>query len=533
MELVRGLTVGGLLHQTAGRYPERPALIYRKRIWTYAELDSETDEIARGMMASGIGKGEHTAIWAGNFPQTILTLYSLLKIGAVPVMIGLRDKGTDLMSRIRQSGADYLFYSGTIRQINANQVVQTADLEGVREAVLINKTSEKDVIGLKDIRERGREISEKELREREAQVRDTDTDLMLFTSGSSGTPKCVALTHFARVNNAILQAEALHVTCEDRFLCCIPLFHCFALNAVALCALSKGACLCLPDNFHTEAILRGIEEYRCTVFTGVPTVFSALMAREDFDRYDLSSLRTGIMAGSCYPPTLFQKVRDRMGYGLVPALGLTETTGGITCGEPDDSQEVLTRSVGRFLPHVEGRICSKEGEILPVGKRGEICVRGYCVMKEYYNAPEVTAKAFDEDGFFHTGDMGYMDSEGNLYITGRIKDLIIRGGENISPGEIEDLIDEDDRIEDVVVLGVPDHHYMEEICACFISADEIPEEEIRQIVRSKAAPFKVPRYVLQFKSFPKTSTGKVDKRELRKIAMEKLGLTDLEFSENT
>ena len=368
-------------------------------------------------------------------------------------------------------------------------------------------------------------VSDEELERMKAMVRAKDPDMMLFTSGSSGRPKGVVQTHFARVNNARFQAQALSADHNDRFCCALPLFHCFSLSAVVLPALAVGACVCFPENHHTISVLHTIERYRCTVLMGVPTMFSAILARPDLDGYDLRSLRIGLIAGSSYPPTLFEKIVQRLKFALLPALGMTEATAGITCGAQSDSMYVRTHSVGKFLPYVEGKICDiATGEALPEGRKGELCIRGYCVMDGYYHNTELTRQVIDLEGWFHTGDLGYMDSEENLYIIGRLKDLIIRGGENISPLEVESAIATDPRIECVKVVGVPDPHYIEEICACVISKSPITTEEIRRLVQRQLARYKIPRYILFFSELPRTPSGKLDGRKIRTLALKSIAL---------
>jgi len=520
------LTTGELLYRTAQWFPERPALEYYGRIWTYHQLDAETDQLAKGFLALGVLRGNHVALWTENHPNTLLCCYALLKIGVIPVFLGGCATERELSERVTEGECTYLLFSGQVHGIPVEAVVPARGLPGVRVAYCID--DESAAPGLEHIRQAGNTLPEGMLEQAKAAVRPDDPDILLFTSGSSGRPKGVLLTHYARINDALALAAAMRITEKDRFCCALPLFHCFAFTANAICALAAGACICFPESVHTADVLRTIQEKRCTIFMGVPTMFSAILARPDLDSYDLSSLRTGLMAGSSYPPTLFLQARRALGYQLLPAYGLTEATGGVTCGSFSDSEELLSRSVGKPLPHIEIRIWDGDRRIwTSPGETGEIFIRGYCVMDGYYGQDHAEGSGLNADGWFATGDIGKMDKQGNLYIVGRRKELIIRGGENILPTEIEDAIMADRRVAQVKVVGIPDPHYIEEICACVVPKTQISAAEIQDLVRASLGPRKIPKYVLFIDALPQNATGKIDFSAVRTIAMERLRLNEL------
>ena len=528
-ELTDYITIGELLGRAAKVWPERPALEYGQAVWTYSRLDRETDLLAGGFLAAGISRGEHVAIWADNHPNTMLSCYGLLKIGAVPVFLGGCSTWEELAARIADGGCIHLMYAGQVRGIPAEDVIPKEGVAGIVGTCFIGEGSYPADCTLDELLTDGAALPHGQIQRAKEAVQPGDGDILLFTSGSSGVPKGVLLSHFARVSNGRMLAHALRVTEEDRFCCALPLFHCFAFTANAICALTAGACLCFPEDGHTAVLLRTIQEKGCTIFMGVPTMFSSIVARRDLDSYDLSSLRTGLMAGSSYPPTLFEQARQRMGYQLLPAYGLTEATGGVTCGDFGDSPWLLSHSVGKPLPHTEVRIWD-QNRLAPAcaGEPGEVWIRGRCIMEDYYpSGGRKPAGGPDDDGWFATGDIGQLDEDGNLYIVGRLKELIIRGGENISPVEVEDAILSDGRVIEVKVVGVPDPHYMEEICACVIASEPVSEEEIRRLARIHVGPRKIPKYVLFFSSFPRTVTGKINAEAVRAAAMEVLGLAAL------
>ena len=351
--------------------------------------------------------------------------------------------------------------------------------------------------------------------------------MILFTSGTVSIPKAVLTSHYARVNSAFAHMDSLEMTEQDKSCIAIPMFHCFSLTAGILAALFSGACVYFPQDRHTQTILRAISDDRCTVFNAVPTLYSAILARKDLDTYDFSSLRTGFMGGSIYPPELFERTGQTLCFEPLPGLGQTEACAGFTFCRLDEPLSLRARTIGRFMEHTEGKIVDVQtGETLPPGKNGEICIRGFNVMKRYLAAPEMTAAAIDADGWLHTGDLASIDEAGYLYMTGRLKDMVIRGGENISPAEIEALIERDPRVRAVKVIGVPDPHYGEELCACVVLEDgyHMEADDIRTLVRAQLSYYKVPRYVLFPTQLPVTDSGKIALGQLTDYAKTALGL---------
>lgn len=507
-------TIGQVLKRIAEKYPDDVALLGVDCRYTYRELDALSDRMAKGMLSLGIKKGTHVGVWGGANVCTLLYFYALWKIGAVvvPLCTGYAEK--ELCYALNASDVTLLF----------------SDEEKVQEMVsadkaLARRCAVKEMGRMHALCLMGETVSDLELFAAKQRVTFRDHDTILFTSGTTGAAKPVITTHYSRVNTMSAQAKALKATRADRFCSVLPLYHCFSLTATVLAALSVGACLCFPLDHHTESIFTCIEKEQCTILTAVPTLFSALLKKWEERTWDISSLRAGMIGGASYRPSFFRKVYRVMKFSLLPSLGQTEATAGITAGAIEEPLYVRSATLGTFFPNVEG--CIKDlstGKIITgttVEDVGEICIRGFNVMEGYYQQPEATAQVIDKDGWLHTGDLGRIDDDGYVYYCGRIKELIIRGGENIAPLEIEEILLDDPRLKQVKVVGVPDDHYGEEICACVVTAEAMEEEAIRQIVRDKAAYFKVPKYVLLLEQFPSTAAGEVDQKSLQRLADEK------------
>ncbi|MDD4808319.1 MAG: AMP-binding protein, partial [Oscillospiraceae bacterium] len=356
-------------------------------------------------------------------------------------------------------------------------------------------------------------------------VHAKDTAAILFTSGTTGIPKAVPSSHEVRVNNARVQARDLGAGKTDKFCVAIPMFHCFCISANLLAAVSAGACLCFPPSRHTYDLLYTVSTMRCTVFSAVPALFFALMARKDFGSYDISSLRIGLIGGSAYAPQRFCDIERAFGFTLLSSLGQTEATAGFTICSPAESLTVRSTTVGHFMEHVQGCICAPSGTELPPGQTGEICISGYCVMPGYYHAPQQTAQVMDAQGRLHTGDLGFLDTDGNIYLAGRLKDLIIRGGENIAPREVElCLLETCPQISQVKVVGVPDTHYGEELCACVVQKQgaQLTEDAVKNLAARRLAHYKVPKYIVFIKHFPYTANGKIRSADVRAICLQQL-----------
>ena len=516
MEL-RNATIGQLLHETTEHYPQNDALIFQNESYTYTALLREAQLHAKGLLALGVKKGDHVAIWANDRPRTILCFYALWLIGAVVVPMCTKCTAWELEHYLDESDATWMALDAMQSNL---EIDWKASLKQVPFAHTFSL--EKDACGTAhswaDIALLGQGVSDDTLMQAETAVTHTDTDCLLFTSGSTGASKAVETTHFNRVNTAIVQAEVLHASPRDRYCSALPTYHCFSLTATILAAMTVGATVILTADRRTKTILDTIQGQFCTIFSAVPTLFSAILARTDLESYDFSSLRTGVIGGSTYPPELFREICDKMGMYLMSSLGQTEASAGLSSSALSDYLTVRSTTVGKFFPGLEGKIADmRTGE--PVfGVVGEICVRGYNVMKGYYGHPELTAETIDADGWLHTGDLGWIDKVGNIHYAGRKKEMIIRGGENISPLELENLLAQLSGVRSVKVIGIADPHYTEEICACLITDGSVDDEAVRDFVRTRLAYYKVPKYVLFFDSFPQRATGKIDATTLRSMA---------------
>lgn len=519
------MTVGALLHQTAERQPEAVAIIWHDKRINYLELDRRVDLWAINLIHLGVEKGDHIGIWGEIDPEAIALFFAVQRIGAVAVMVNTLLEKDDASNAIRLADVKILF-TGLSYTKGRDFHAEALCLHGLPKLkTILPFDNEKQDSDVQDGTILSKEVQI--VREWEKIVEPDDTAVIIFTSGSTGMPKAVMTSHYSRVNSGIQQASDLMATDKDIFCVTIPLFHCFCVSANVMAALSCGGCLCIPDDRHTASILSAIEKHHCTILHSVPTLYRAMMARADFDKWDLSSLRAGIIGGSGYPPEDFERIEEQFGMILISSLGQTEATAGLTVSNLTDSREVRCATVGHFMDHVEGKIADMEtGTALPAGETGEICIRGYLVMQGYYGQPELTAKAIDEEGWLHTGDLAAMDRNGYLIMKGRIKDLIIRGGENISPIEIQDEICTIPEIAYCKIVGVPDAYYGEEACACVVCMDhaEVTEEQIRNHLKGRLAAYKIPRYILFFDKLPVTTAGKVDPKAVRKMAEEALKL---------
>ena len=524
---LKQITIGAALKDAARKYPGRPAIEYKGAVLTYLDLDKETDHLATGFLTVGVSQGTHVALWSELNADLLLVYYALQKIGAVTVMLSTTLSKEAVLSQLHQTDCEWLvvgsFYSGA----GIDDICEAVHQDGCVEMVYMSHKHMYSALDLHTIQIAGSGMSRNTLLSEMSRVVPEDPSMILFTSGTNGRPKAVVTSHYARMNNGIQQADDLQATCEDRFCVMLPMFHCFSVSTNILAALAVGGCLHLAEDRHSGTVLNLLEKRRCTIFNAVPTAFHSMIARPDFDQYDLSALRTGIIGGGTYTPDQFVLFEQKFGMTLLSSLGQTECTAGLTVSNMDDPLDIRSTTVGHFMNHVEYKVAHLEtGEALVDGERGEICVRGYLVMSEYYGDPEQTAKTVDEEGWCHTGDLGWLDSDGNVHLCGRIKELVIRGGENISPKEVADALLKDSRVVDVKVIGVKDEHYGEELCACIIAADntELSEEQARQIVREQLESFKVPAHILFFDQLPYSTTGKIVLGQLQEMVKER-GLT--------
>lgn len=545
-ELLR-ITVGDLLDEMARRYPKHEAVVYTDRPFrkTYQEFKDLCDTVAKGLMAMGVKKGDHVAIWATNHPEWLLALFATAKIGAVLVTVNTNYKIFEVEYLLRQSDTSALVllpgykdcdYLGIINQIcpelktSAPGKLQSKALPFLKNVICISEHKYPGVFNWGELYSLAGTVSDQELQARQSAIDIHDVVNMQYTSGTTGFPKGVMLTHYNIVNNGKSIGDCMRLTHEDRLCIPVPFFHCFGLVLGVMACLTHGTTIVPVESFHPLRVLETVQNERCTGLHGVPTMFITMLEHPDFSKYQISSLRTGIMAGSPCPVRVMEQVVELMGAREITiAYGQTEASPVCTQTRVDDSIELRVSSVGRALPFIETKVVDTEtGLEAPDGAPGEFVARGYNIMKGYYKMPEATAQAIDEDGWLHTGDLAIREPNGYYKITGRIRDMIIRGGENIYPKEIEELLYTHPLVLDVQVVGVPDKKYGEEIAACIIlkPGAVITEEEVQEFVRARMARHKIPKYILFMESFPMTASGKIQKYKLREIALETLQLPD-------
>jgi fatty-acyl-CoA synthase len=525
-----GDTIGGNFDATVRAFGDREALVDRAggsgsaRRWTYAELAADVDALALGLLEMGIGQGDRVGIWAPNCAEWTLTQYATAKIGAILVNINPAYRTRELEFVLNQSGSTLLVAAERLRTSDYAAMIaevrpRCPDLNTV---VLLGSPEWRALL------DRGRQMDRGAL---DAIELDTDDPINIqYTSGTTGFPKGATLSHHNILNNAFFVGELCNYTEADRICIPVPFYHCFGMVMGNLAATSHGAGMVIPAPvFDPVATLQAVQAERCTSLYGVPTMFIAELSVPGFADYDLSSLRTGIMAGSPCPVEVMKQVIGRMGMTEVGiCYGMTETSPVSTQTRADDSLDRRVSTVGRVGPHLEVKVIDPEtGRTVPRGAPGELCTRGYSVMIGYWNQPDKTAEAVDAAHWMHTGDLAVMDSDGYLAITGRIKDMVIRGGENIYPREIEEFLYTHPDILDAQVIGVPDAKYGEELMVWVrlrAGAPELTAEALRAFCDGQLAHYKIPRYVHIVEEFPMTVTGKVRKVEMRERSVEILGL---------
>jgi fatty-acyl-CoA synthase len=520
-----GDTIGGNFDATVRAFGSREALVDRAagRRWTYTELAADVDALALGLLELGVGTGDRVGIWAPNCAEWTLTQYATAKIGAILVNINPAYRTRELEFVINQSGA---------RLLVAAEKVKTSDYAGMIAEVRPRCPGLTDVVLIgtpqwQSLLDDGRRLDRGALDRIEL---DTDDPINIqYTSGTTGFPKGATLSHHNILNNGFFVGELCNYTEADRICIPVPFYHCFGMVMGNLAATSHGACMVIPSpTFDPVATLEAVQAEHCTSLYGVPTMFIAELSAPGFDDYDLSSLRTGIMAGSPCPVEVMKQVIERMSMTEVGiCYGMTETSPVSTQTRADDSLDRRVSTVGRVGPHLEVKVVDPAtGRTVPRGTPGELCTRGYSVMLGYWEQPDKTAEAIDSAHWMHTGDLAVMDDEGYLGITGRIKDMVIRGGENVYPREIEEFLYTHPDILDAQVIGVPDARYGEELMAWVRlrpGAAALTAESLREFCRGQLAHYKIPRYVHVVDDFPMTVTGKVRKVEMRERSAEILG----------
>jgi fatty-acyl-CoA synthase len=528
-EAMLGQTIGENLAATVARFPDRDALIDAPsgRRWTYAELAADVESVAKGLLALGIAKGDRVGIWAPNVPEWVLVQFATARIGAILVNINPAYRSHELSYVLTQAG---------IRTLISAERFKTSDYRAMVDEVRAQCPDLVEVfyIGTDDwstLVAGGAAVGAEAVPQRESTLTFDDPINIQYTSGTTGFPKGATLSHHNILNNGYFVARTQAWTEADRVCIPVPFYHCFGMVMGNLGAVTHGACMVIPGpGFEAAATLRAVAEHRCTVLYGVPTMFIAELAEPDFPEYDLSSLRTGVMAGSPCPVEVMKRVIAEMGMTEVTiCYGMTETSPVSTQTRPDDDLERRVASVGTVHPHLEVKVVDPStGLVVPRGTPGEFCTRGYSVMLGYWNMPDRTAESIDAARWMHTGDLAVMDDDGYLSIVGRIKDMVIRGGENVYPREVEEFLYTHPDIVDAQAIGVPDARFGEELMVWVRLRDGAPPltiEALREFCSGKLAHYKIPRYVKVVDSFPMTVTGKVRKVEMREVSIAELGLT--------
>jgi fatty-acyl-CoA synthase len=532
----RDVTVGALLTRLAESLPDNDALVYGGPgpRWTSAQLEAEARDIARGLMALGVKPGERVAVWATNVPEWVVLQFALAKIGAILVTVNTALRGQEIDYLLKQSGTSTLVTIRGFRDVDYVQVLRDIGALGggtyasLERIIFIGADPPAGTVPYDELHAHAKRIADDQLTARERDITLDTVINMQYTSGTTGFPKGVRLSSRNIVNNGYWLGVGLGFTPRDRLCLCVPLFHCFGCVIGVLGAFTHGACLCAVEFFEPRKVLETVARERCTALYGVPTMFLAQLEHPDFATFDLSSLRTGIMAGSLCPEALMRRVIADMHLPeMTIAYGLTEASPGITQTARDDSLDRRTQTVGRVLPEMDVRIVDPgNGATVGTGEPGELCVRGYNVMQGYHDNDAATRSAIDSDGWLRTGDQATVDADGYLRITGRIKDLIIRGGENIAPKEIEDLLREHPAVADAYVYGVTNEWFGEEVAAAvrLKAGAATSAEALAGFCESRIARFKVPRLVRFVDEFPMTASGKIQKYKLREMHERQLGV---------
>jgi len=539
-EITREATLGQLLDETVSKYPDNDAIVYVDRNYrqTWKEFKDTVDDIAKGLMAMGVQKGEKVAIWATNVPHWVALQFATAKIGAILLTINTNNKAPEIDYILKQSDTESLFiidgyrdtdYVKTIYELMPELKTQPRDTlrseryPHLKRVVFLGVEKHRGMYSMPEVISMSCQTSDAEYKERQDSVVPQDVVNMQYTSGTTGFPKGVMLTHYNLGNNGYWVGINQNFGPEDRVCLPVPLFHCFGCSLGVLACVNHGSTMVILESYDPIIVMTSVEKERCTALYGVPTMFISVLGHKMFDKFDFSTLRTGIMAGSPCPTKTMEDVVEKMNMSEVTIVfGLTESSPGMTqtvYNEPDLKKKCST--VGKAIIGLEvATIDPETGEFCGVGVPGELCCRGHNVMKGYYKMPEETAKAIDKDGWLHSGDIGVMDEDGYFSVTGRIKDLVIRGGENIYPKEVEDLIHHMEGVKDVQVVGVPDMKYGE-VPGAFIILEEgydLEPSDVQDYCKEKIAKYKIPRYVAFVKEYPMTASGKIMKFKLREMS---------------
>ena len=545
-EPLLGITIGDRFDQMAERYADNEALVvhHQNIRWTYSQLKRQVDDCARALMAIGLQKGERIGIWSPNRYEWTVTQFATAKMGAILVNINPSYRLHELEYALKQSECSMIVIADQFKSSNYTQMVydlvpelkrsstgriKPEKLPYLRAVIRLSDEATEGMLTWKALMSKSTECSYDELIQRQSELYFDEPINIQYTSGTTGYPKGATLSHHNILNNGYFVAKAMNFTDKDRLIIPVPLYHCFGMVMGNLGCMTHGACMIYPsEGFEPLAVLQAAEQEKATAIYGVPTMFIAELEHPDFSQFDLNSLRTGIMAGSPCPVEVMKKVQTVMHMNEVQvAYGMTETSPVSTQTRMGTPLEKQVSTVGQIHPHLEVKIIDPDtGRVVPIGIPGELCTRGYSVMLGYWNNEEQTKIAIDVARWMHTGDLATMDEEGYVNIVGRIKDLIIRGGENVYPREIEEFLYSHPKVSDVQVIGVPDEKYGEEVAAWIKlkEGEKATAEEIKEFCQGQISHFKIPRYIKFTDSFPMTVTGKIRKVEMRRISVEDWGL---------
>ena len=544
---LRSQTIGQALDEIAQEYGDRPALVVKHQNikWSYQELNEQVDKFAAGLLSLGLQVGDRVGVWAPNCAEWIIAQYATARAGIIQVNINPAYRVHELEYVLNKVGCKALITADQFKSSDYIEMLyslapelkssrpgslKSEKLPQLSTLIRMGEEHSDGFLNFYDVTAKATEEDYEKLAVVAKTLKPDDAINIQFTSGTTGSPKGATLSHNNILNNAFFCGEAMKYSEEDLVCIPVPLYHCFGMVMGSLNCMTHAACMVFPnDGFDPESTLRAIDEEKCTSLYGVPTMFIVELDHPQFTNYDMSSLRTGCMAGASCPIEVMKKVFDEMNMSEVTiAYGMTETSPVSFQSSTDDPMEKRVSTVGRVHPHVEVKIINENGETVQRGEKGEFCTRGYCVMRGYWGDDERTAEAIDEGGWMHTGDLAILDDEGYCNIVGRVKDMVIRGGENVYPREIEEFLYTNEKIQDVSVFGVPDDKYGEEICAWvkLKSGSVSSEEEIRGFCKEKIAHYKVPRYIRFVEDFPMTVTGKIQKFIMRDKMKEELGIQE-------
>lgn len=534
-------TLGQVLDDTVSRFPNQTAFIFPdcELQWTWKEFQQEVDETAKGLMALGIQKGEKIAVWAPNVPHWVSFMFAAAKIGAVLMTVNTNYRSSELCYQLQQSECENLCLVENFREhdfletLNAiapeirlqnRNNLHCEKLPHLKRVLFFGDVEQKGMYSVNEIKKLAAAVSAEEFVQRQNSLSPYDTVNMQYTSGTTGFPKGVMLSHISISNNGYHIGKNQKFTEKDIVCSPVPLFHCFGCVLGILAFVHHGACAVILESFNPVQVMTAIETEKCTALYGVPSMYLAIVEHKLFKKFDYSSLRTGIMSGAVCPEPLMRRVLEEMNmHEITIPYGLTENSPVMTMTTTEETLEDRCATVGKAMPGIEVEIHDPETNCpLPPGEHGEVCCRGYSVMQGYYNNPKATEDVIDKEGWLHSGDLGVLDERGYLRITGRIKDMIVRGGENIYPREIEEFLVRMPDVQDVQIVAIPSHKYGEDIAAFILTRDgkQIKAEDVRDFCRGKIAWHKIPRHVATVEAYPLTASGKIQKYKLRELALE-------------